>query len=168
DFTNAGYQEDALPPLYARLIARLKELPAVEDAALQMCAIPGCVWNTAIHVSGHPEIPEKLMHGEENRVGAGYFHTLGLPILQGRDFDERDLPNSPPVAILNHAFARNLFGNESPVGHRIGYQPAPHDADYLVVGEAGDARVDDLRSLPPPVAYFSINQRSAPAGTIEV
>jgi hypothetical protein len=93
---------------------------------------------------------------------------LGIPILQGRDFNERDLPTSQPVAILSHAFARKLFGNESPIGHRIGYEPAPHDADYLVVGEAGDARVDDLRSLPPPVAYFSINQRPEPAGTVEV
>jgi predicted permease len=168
DFTNAAYNEDYLPALYGRMIARLKELPGVKDAVVQMCAIPGCIWNTAIHVSGHPEISEKLMHGEENRVGAGYFHTLGIPILQGRDFDERDLPTSQAVAILNHSFARKLFGNESPIGHRIGYETAPHDADYLVVGEAGDARVDDLRSLPPPVAYFSIDQRPSPAGTVEV
>jgi putative ABC transport system permease protein len=168
DFTNAAYNEEYLPVLYGRMIARLKELPGIKDAAVQMCAIPGCIWNTAIHVSGHPEISEKLMHGEENRVGASYFHTLGIPILQGRDFDERDLPTSQPVAILSHTFACKLFGNESPIGHRIGYETAPHDADYLVVGEAGDARVDDLRSLPPPVAYFSIDQRPRPAGTVEV
>src|ERR1700687_2915834 len=130
DFTNAGYQEDDLPALYTRMLARLKELGAVKDAAVSMCAIPGCIWNTAIHVSGHPEIPEKELHGEENHVGADYFHTLGIPILQGRDFDERDLPSSPHVAILNHAFARKLFGSESPIGRRIGYEPAPHDADY--------------------------------------
>lgn len=67
-----------------------------------------------------------------------------------------------------HAFARKLFGNESPVGHHIGYAPAPHDADYVVVGEAGDARVDDLRSVPPSVAYFSIEQRPSPVGTIAI
>lgn len=104
DFTNTVYQDDALPSLYGRMIARLKELPGVKDAALQMCSIPGCMWNTAIHVSGHPEISEKLMHGEENRVGAGYFRTLGIPILQGREFDERDLPNSQPAAILSPRF----------------------------------------------------------------
>jgi predicted permease len=168
DVTNAGFQEDDLPTLYGRMLAQLKELPAVRDAAVSMCAIPGCIWNTAIHVSGHPEIPEKQLHGEENHVGAGYFHTLGIPILQGRDFDERDLPASPPVAILNHSFARKLFGNEGPIGHRIGYEPAPRDADYLIVGEAADARVDDLRSLPPPVAYFSIDQRPTWAESIEV
>jgi predicted permease len=168
DFTNANYRETDLPGLYARLITRLRELPGVRDASLQMCAIPGCIWNTAIHVSGHPELPEKQLHGEENHVGAGYFHTMGVPILQGREFDERDLPASQPVAILNHTFARNLFGDESPIGHRIGYEPAPHDADYLIVGESADARVDDLRSPAPAVAYFSVTQRPRPVGTIEV
>jgi predicted permease len=166
--TNAGFRQADLPAFYSRIIAQLKALPSVRDAAVTMCAIPGCIWNTAIHVSGHPEIPEKQMHGEENHVGAGYFRTLGIPILQGRDFDERDQRTSQPVAILNRAFARKLFGDESPIGHRIGYEAAPHDADYLIVGEAADARLDDLRSLPPPVAYFSLDQRPALAETIEV
>lgn len=168
DFTNAGYEDNDWIALYDRMVARLKELPTVRDAVVQMCHIPGCIWNTAIHVAGHPEIPENRLHGEENHVGAGYFHTMGIPMLEGRDFDERDLPTSQPVAILNHAFARKLFGNESPIGHRIGYEPAPRDADYLIVGEAADARVDDLRSPPPAVAYFSIRQRPHVADTLEV
>jgi predicted permease len=168
DFENAGYGDRDLPDLYGRMLARLKQLPGVSDAAVSMCAIPGCMWNTAIRVYGHPEIADEQVHGEENHVGAGYFHTLGISILEGREFEERDLPTSQPVAILNHAFARKLFGNESPVGHRIGYEPAPRDADYVIVGEVADARVDDLRSPAPPVAYFSIDQRPAKAGTIEV
>ncbi|HTR66903.1 MAG TPA: ADOP family duplicated permease [Terriglobales bacterium] len=168
DLENANYQKADLPDYYSRLREQLKTLPAVRDAAVSMCAIPGCIWNTAIHVSGHPEIPEKQMHGEENHVGAGYFRTLGIPMLRGRDFGEQDRQTSQPVAILNHAFARQLFGDESPIGHRIGYEAAPHDADYLIVGETADAKVDDLRSPSPPVAYFSINQRPAFAETIEV
>jgi len=168
DFTNAGFKEDDLPELYNRMLTRLKELPAVRDAAVSICAIPGCIWNTAIHVYGHPEIPEQQLHGEENHVGAGYFETLGIPLLRGRDFDERDLPTSQSVAIVNHAFAKKLFGDENPIGHRIGYQPAPHDADYILVGEVADARLDDLRSRPSPTAYFSLTQRPTFAESIEV
>src|SRR5437879_3971861 len=133
-----------------------------------MCAIQGCVWNTARHVAGRPDIPERQMHGEENRVGTAYFRTLGIPLLQGREFGALDTTESQRVAILNRAFARQLFGNDSPIGRRIGYGPAPHDAEYVVVGVVGDARVDDLRSTPPPVAYFSIEQRPAFVGTIMV
>jgi predicted permease len=168
DFSNASYDEGALPELYARAIARLKGLPGVRDAAVSMCAIPGCIWNTAIHVQGHPEIPEKQLHGEENHVGAGYFRTMGILLLQGREFDRRDLPGSSRVAIVNRTFARQLFGDESPIGHRVGYEAAPRDAEYTIVGEVGDARVDDLRSAAPPVAYFSLDQRPAAAETIEV
>jgi predicted permease len=146
----------------------LKELPGVMDAAAQMCAIPGCIWNTAIHVAGHPEIPESQLHGEENRVGAQYFHTMGIPILQGREFDERDTPESQPVVIVNHTFARQLFGDQNPIGHRVGYEPAPRDAEFVIVGESADARVDDLRSPPPAVVYGSLSQRPNPTGTLEV
>ena len=168
DFTNAGFKEDNLPELYNRVLTRLRELPAVRDAAVSMCAIPGCIWNTAIHVYGHPEIPEAQLHGEENHVGAGYFETLGIPVLRGREFDERDLPMSQPVAIVNHVFAQKLFGSENPIGRRIGYQPAPHDADYIIIGEVADARLDDLRSPPSPTAYFSLTQRPTFAESIEV
>jgi predicted permease len=168
DFSNASYPTETSPALCSRMIARLKELPGVRDAAVSMCGIPGCVWNTEIHVAGHPEIPQKLMHGEENHVGAGYFRTMGISVLQGREFEERDLPESQKVAVVNHAFARQLFGDESPIGHKIGYEAAPHDADYVIVGEVADARVDDLRSVAPPVVYFSLGQFPATAETFEI
>lgn len=168
DFSNWNYAESELPGLYVRLLERLKETHGVRGAALQMCAIPGCVWNTALHVAGRPDIPERQMHGEENRVGAAYFHTLGIPLLEGREFGALDTTESQRVAILNRAFARQLFGNDSPIGRRIGYGPTPHDAEYVVVGVVSDSRVDDLRSTPPPVAYFSIEQRPAFVETIMV
>jgi predicted permease len=168
DFSNVHYEDSDLPALYSRMLARLKQLPEVRDAAVSMCAIPGCIWNTAIHVAGHPEILEKQLHGEENHVSAGYFRTMGIPLLRGREFEERDTPTSQKVAVLNHSFARQLFGDENPIGRKIGYQPAPHDAAYEIVGEVADARVDDLRSIAPPVAYFSVDQHPAIAETIEV
>jgi predicted permease len=165
----SGYLEGQDPAeLNKRILDALKALPMVRDASMQMCRIPGCIWNTAIHVSGHPELPEAQMHGEENHVSEGFFHTLGIPLLRGRTFVDGDRKGSQPVAILNHAFARKLFGDESPVGHSIGYKPAPDDHRYLIVGEVGDARVDGLRLPAPPVAYFSIDQNAEPAGTIEV
>src|SRR5262249_7339887 len=69
DFSNAGYRSEALPGLYSRMLSRVKEVPGVRDAAISMCGIPRCVWNTEIHVAEHPEIPQNLLHGEENHVG---------------------------------------------------------------------------------------------------
>jgi predicted permease len=165
----SGYLERRAPTDFnKRILDAFKALPMVRDASMQMCRIPGCIWNTAIHVSGHPELLEAQMHGEENHVSEGFFRTLGIPLLQGRTFGDGDQKGSQPVAVLNHAFAVKLFGNQSPVGHSIGYKPAPGDHDYLIVGEVGDARVDGLRLPAPPVAYFSVDQGGEPAGTIEV
>ncbi len=165
----SGYLDGQDPAVFnQRILDALKALPMVRDVSMQMCRIPGCIWNTAIHVSGHPELAEARIHGEENRVSEGFFRTLGIPLLQGRVFDDGDQKGSQPVAVLNHAFAVKLFGGESPVGHSIGYKPAPDDHKYLVIGEVGDARVDGLRAAAPPVAYFSIDQGGEPAGTIEV
>jgi predicted permease len=120
DFSAWKYPEPALPGLYLRILERLKQIHDVNDAALQMCAIPGCMWHTAIHVAGRPDIPERQTHGEENRVGADYFHTMGIPLLAGREFSTRDTTESPGVAILSRTFARQLFGNASPIGQKIG------------------------------------------------
>jgi predicted permease len=168
DLRSGGLDDQDLTALNTRILAALRSLPFVRDASLQMCRIPGCIWNTAIHVSGHPELSEAQIHGEENHVSYGFFHTLGIPLLQGRTFLESDQKQSQPVAILNRAFSRQLFGDESPVGHYIGYKPAPGDHGYLVIGEVEDTRVDGLRLPAPPVAYFSIEQNGNPAGTIEV
>jgi predicted permease len=167
DMRSTGFAEKQqnLPAFYGQLIERLKALPEVRDAAVQMCEIPHCGWNTAIHVFGSPYLAESQMHGEEDHVGLGYFRTVGIPLLQGRDFTSGDNEHSQKVAILNHAFARKLFGNASPIDHWIGYK---NDHDFLIVGEVADALVDGLRAEAPPMVYMPINQSPQPIQTIDV
>jgi predicted permease len=151
-----------------RILDGLQGLPGVRSASLSMCRIPGCVWNTAIHVSGHPELPEAQMHGEENHVSVGFFQTMGIPLLRGRTFAETDQKETQPVVVLNRSFATKLFGYEDPIGHYVGYKTSPGDHRFLVVGVVGDMRADGLRTEAPPVAYFSLEQGDTVAGTIEV
>jgi predicted permease len=170
DMRNTGFakQQNNLPSFYDSLIQQLKTLPMVREVAVHMCTIPNCGWNTAVHVFGSPAIAEAQLHGEEDRVGVSYFRTLGIPLLQGRDFSKEDNERSQQVAILSRSYARKLFGDESPLGHWVGYSAPPGDHQFLVVGEVADARVDGLRSEAPPVAYFPIDQRPAPVQSVEV
>jgi ABC-type lipoprotein release transport system permease subunit len=69
---------------------------------------------------------------------------------------------------LNRSYARQLFGDESPIGHRVGYEPAPNNDKFLVVGEVADAHVDGPRSEPPPVVYMNIDQNPSPIHAIQV
>ena len=168
DLVSGGLAKQDLTGLNQRILDRLRSLPSVRDAAMQMCRVPDCVWNTAIHVSGRPDLSPAQMHGEENHVSSHYFHTMGIPLLRGRAISDADRRNTQPVAVLNQAFAERLFGKEDPIGHFIGYQAAPGDHAFQVIGEVGDAQVDGLRRPAPPVAYFSLEQGADPAGTIEV
>ncbi len=167
DMRSTGFadQQKNLPAFYGQLIERLKALPGVRDAAVQMCEIPHCGWNTAIHVYGSPDLAEAQMHGEEDCVSAGYFRTVGIPVLEGRDFTSGDNEHSQKVAILNHTYARKLFGDASPIGHWIGYHD---DHDFLIVGEVADALVDGLRAPAPPMLYMPIDQFPDAVQTIDV
>ena len=167
DMRTTGFadQQKNLSGFYSELIERLNALPGVRNAAIQMCTIPKCGWNTKIHVYGRA-LAEAQTHGEEDHVGLGYFHTVGISLLQGRDFTTGDTEHSQKVAILNHAYARKLFGNANPIGQWIGYQEG--ERDFLVVGEVADALADGLRAPAPPFVYLSLNQNPAPVQTIVV
>jgi predicted permease len=168
DLVSGGLDKQDTAALNERILDGLRSLPDVRGAAMQMCRVPGCGWNTVIHVKGRPELPEAQLHGEENHVSRDFFQTLGIPLLGGRVFNANDQRTSERVAILNHSFARKLFGDQSPVGHYIGYKPTPDDHTFLIVGEVGDAHLDGLRRPVPPVVYLSLEQGKAPAGSIEI
>lgn len=162
-----GYaaQHTNLPLLYRSLTDRIEALPSVRAAAVSMCRIPFCGWNTALYALGRPDA---AAHGEENHVGPGYFRALGISLLRGRDFSDADRKDTEKVAVLSEAYAQKLFGNENPVGHWIGYESAPHDHEFLVVGEVANARMDGPQEPAPPVLYLSVDQNPAPIHSIEV
>jgi len=168
DLVSAGMEKQNLSGLNARMLEKLRSLPFVRDAAMGMCDVPHCGWNTAIHIAGHPELPEAQLHGEEDHVSVGYFSTMGISLLSGRVFAESDRPGSQRVVILNHAYARKLFGEDDPVGQFVGYSAAPEDHRFQVVGVVADARLNGLRHTAPPEVYFSQEQGEDTARNIYV
>jgi hypothetical protein len=143
-------------------------LPGVRSASVGMCGGVHCGWITALYVRGRNDLTDAQVHGQEDHVGTGFFSTLGIPILRGRDFSPSDTNKTQPVAILSRAYARQLFGDADPIGQWIGYRPSPNDHKYLIVGEAADARVNGPQLDVPPVAYMDINQNPAPVNSIRV
>lgn len=159
---------ELLPGLYSRIQERLRALPGVRNAAVEMCGGIHCGWITALYVHGRSNLNDGQVHGQEDHVGPGFFATVGIPILRGRDFSFADTSNTQPVAIISHAYARQLFGDADPIGKSVGYQPAPDDHQFLIVGEVADARVNGAQREAPPVVYMDINQRPAPVNSIQV
>jgi putative ABC transport system permease protein len=95
-------------------------------------------------------------------ITSGYLSAMGIPLLRGRDFTERDREGAPPVVIIDAALARRYFPNENPVGKflRLSYaRQAPRE----IVGVAGDVRLVALDKEPAPQVYIPVLQESRSA-----
>lgn len=92
-------------------------------------------------------------------VGPGYLTTMQIPILAGRDIEERDRAGSQPVAIINEQFAKINLPGQNPLGrHLILWQDKHPARDMEIVGVAKDARYGGLRGKIPPVVYMPYDQ----------
>ena len=84
-----------------------------------------------------------------NAVSPGYFQTLRIPLLRGRDLSFRDTANSAPVVIVNEALANRFFSEQNPIGHRLAYY-SDHPHWKMIVGMVADVRQHGVESGPVP------------------
>jgi putative ABC transport system permease protein len=120
----------------------------------------------AFAIEGRPVPPGEAPPLAEFRVvSPRYFRLMGIPILSGRELDEKDRADAPPVAVVNRALARRFWPAEDPVGRRL--RVGPPDAPQLtVVGVVGDVHQVRLESDPAPEIYVSYLQ--APGGNMNL
>jgi putative ABC transport system permease protein len=100
-------------------------------------------------------------------VSAGYFHTLGVPILRGREFGVEDRATAPPVLVINEALARRYWPNQDPVGKRLRVDKAD-EPSREIVGVVGDLRHNRFDREAPPQMYVPYLQHPQPAMTFVV
>jgi len=101
-----------------------------------------------------------------NTVGPAYFATLGVPLLAGRDFDDRDVPDSVPVAIVDQMFAAKLGGPNAAIGRRFTRETTPSSPEktFEIVGVVANSSYISLKDDPYPVSYFAAFQGPASQG----
>ena len=110
----AGYQDPEIPTFYADLRQRLAAIPGVRNASLSHASLIRAGRQLPISVSGVPARGARILG-----TGPGFFSTMEIPILRGREIEERDRPDSPPVAVVSEIFAKAYFGDENPLGRQI-------------------------------------------------
>jgi len=114
---------------------------------------------------GNPWAPGDAPLVEYNYVGGDYFRTMGIPLLQGRVFDQRDQPKSAPVVVVSRAMAEKFWPGENPIGKRV----APADTTtkwFSVIGVVGDVRSFGLVAKSPYEFYQTIEQQPVDAMTV--
>ena len=157
DTVLAGFERAQLPALYERLIAEASRVPGVRSATVGVVG-PATggerIGNVTVdkYVPGPDEEPRMW----EDSVGPAYLSTMGMRLLEGREFDNRDHIKSQQVAIINASMAKRYFGEGSPIGRHFGYG---EPNTFEVIGVVADTRANGLRVEVPPLAYFPLTQR---------
>jgi predicted permease len=146
---------------FRQLTDRLRALPGVEAASFSAEAlVSGDKWTANFDPTGEPKGKDVAC---TNIVGDGFFHTMEIPLREGRDFGPQDTAPSPKVAIVNEQLARQFFPHRDPIGLTFNTPP------IRIVGIAGDTKFSTLRQAPPPTYYLPESQNGQRnAGLFEV
>jgi predicted permease len=121
-----GYDDARAVLLYRQLLESLRAAPGVKSAAVATVPIlSGNEWDSSIAVEGHTAGDGEDMQAYMNALSPGYFETMKIPILEGRDFRDSDAQEKPTVAIVNRRFADHFFPGHSAVGKRLGRGGGP-------------------------------------------
>jgi predicted permease len=144
---------------YQKLIDKLRVLPGVESVTIAAARLgSGSSYNNSMMVDGRlPDVANGASQAvRSNVVGPGFFHTLGVPILSGRDFADSDTASSPHVGIINEEFAKRFLSGVNPLGHTIGTD----DGQYTmtVVGVVKDHKYRSIDEEPIPMAWYEYAQ----------
>jgi predicted permease len=154
DGVRAGYKGPQLSNLWRDLNTRLQALPGVQAVSYSINGLfIGSEADDEIAVEGFIPQNEDEKTSRFDMVGPGYFSTLGVTLLRGRELGLADGPSAPHVAVINEAFANRFFAGRNPIGRHITQDPSNQKNIMEVVGVAGNVRDHALRGEVPPRFY---------------
>jgi predicted permease len=172
DLSLSGYQEADALAFADRLGGRVRALPGVEQAAftVNMPLSGNRMGLGTLRVPGlQPPNGQASFPADWNAVSPGYFATLHMPLVSGRDFRPEDGATAPGVIIINEAMARSVWQTIDVLGRQFESDgPRGGSKTLTVVGVAPDAQVDSLGQQARPFVYVPIAQRYAPRVTLLV
>ncbi|MBI4906399.1 MAG: ABC transporter permease [Acidobacteria bacterium] len=158
----AGLQGHALR---GSILESLRSMPGVATASFEMSPLSYKGWEMGARVEGYTYGPNEDMHVHVNFIAEDYFRTLSIPVIQGREFNERDTAASPKVVVVNEAFARRYFQGQSPLGKWLGFT-GPDRME--IVGMVKDVRSRSLRGEIPAAVYVDAVQANRPPSGVYI
>jgi putative ABC transport system permease protein len=159
--TDTNTRPEQIAGFYRQLGERLRALPGVVNAGVVFqLPLSGAGATTGLNIEGKPDNSSNRSNGVIHMVDPDYFRTMGIPLVKGRGFTERDDLNSAPVLIINNALARQHFPNEDPIGKRIapGFSTVPMPGQPImreIVGVVADVKHANLRGPAQPEFFFA-------------
>ena len=152
-----GYNAERGTVFYKQMLERARAMPGVEVASLaQSVPLGGTQFSRSVYVAKQDTTERDVRLTPVNVVSPGYFSTAEIPVLKGRDFDDRDVTGAPSVAIVNETMAKQYWPDQDPVGQRFHF--FGEEAATEVIGVVRDSKVNNLAENPAPLIYEPIFQ----------
>jgi predicted permease len=170
-----GYRDERLTELYDRTMERLEALPGAPKVTFShLTLLRGVRHRSSFYLRKALDAPLDA-NGRIKQTGVTYFlhtgekfwETMEIPLLAGRAFTKQDDARAPRIAVVNQAFAREFFPNESPIGKRFTFDPKKPD-EYEIVGLVKDAKYRRQRDAAPPTTYLPWRQNLREMGRATV
>ncbi len=162
----SGYDAQRAKSFHDELIDHVRGLPGVESAALarQTPLGYGTFSSAPIAVDGYQPPPSEQPSADYNQVGPGYFATIGIPLVSGREFTRSDNETAAPVAIVNETMAARYWAGKDPVGERVQAK-----GQWLqIVGVARTSKYYSMRELPKPFFYVPLRQNFSAGAALTI
>jgi predicted permease len=143
---------DGGPGLGSRLLSEIKNLPGVVSAALADSPPLGTHTEWDVYAPSYtPNATERRDSTSVGFVSPGYFTTMGIPLLLGRDIDDHDILSAHDAMVVNETFAKHFFGGESPIGRRVGTEEGVNE--WEIIGVVKNSKYTGLREGMIPMIY---------------
>jgi predicted permease len=150
-----GYDEPRSRALFEQLEEKLSALPGVQGAVFSMVPLlSGDNWNNDVRVEGFEVGPDTNVNAAFNSVGPGFFRTMGIRVMQGREFTRADGKGAGKVAIVNQAFTRKFNLGTDAIGRRLKQSRGEGPLDTEIVAVVQDAKYSDVKR-EIPAQYFT-------------
>jgi predicted permease len=153
-----GYTAARSLELFERLEDELGAVPGVTSVTAAMVPLlGGSSWGNSLLVEGFPSGPDTDTNSRFNKIGPGYFRTLGVPLILGREFTREDAANGAPVTVVNEQFTRKFNLGRNALGKHI--QQGGRDSPQIeIVGVVADAKYSEVKDAPPPQFFTPYRQ----------
>lgn len=142
----SGYDVGRAAAFYRDLLEKIRGIPGVSNAAFTSVALlHGDEWDGTVSVERYDAKDGEDMQAFMNSPSPGYFRTMGVPVLEGRDFDSRDVHPDSKVAIVNQSFARHFWGGSAALGRHLARGVKVPKQDIEIVGIVADSLYEGPR-----------------------
>src|SRR3954447_9837584 len=155
-----GYKPERVRLFFARVEEELRAIPGVTGVTLSLVSLlAGSNWGNDVSVQGFQGGPDVDSNSRFNEIGAGYFATMGVPLMSGREFTAGDGAAAPKVAIVNEEFVKKFNLGHDAVGKMMGSGSGYRSKqDTMIIGVAQNAKYSEVKRKAPPLFFRPYRQ----------